>query len=690
MRFRLTLIVPLITVSGFAQQIPDSIPEITPKNQLEEVTVTAFHINDSIKNLPSSVGIITRKQLLSNNGAEISSAINKIPGIYMQSGGLNTNRISIRGIGARTPFGTNKIRAFYGNIPLTSGDSETTIEDLDLQTLGQVEIIKGPQSAIYGSGLGGAIIISPSNSENGVSFSNIMGSYGLFKSTAGIGVNNKSSDFNISYHHLESDGWRENSAYNRSGITLSGILFKGKKSRLEFLGNYTYLKAYIPSSIDSATFENNPKAAAPTWKASKGFEQYDAYLSGLSYQLQFSKQLKFSTSIFLTHKEGNEPRPFDILLQNTTGFGTRTQLSGNFGKNKKAGFITGIEFFRDNFKARTFQNLYQQNNGNGSLRGLLLTEVQQNRSFYNAFTQIRIPMLKKLELQAGLNLNKTRFDLNNNFPESDMQEYTYETVWSPQMALLFHPGKTQSVYASVSNGFSLPSTEESLMADGSINPGIKPESGHQLEVGYKARSLDNRLHLEIALFTMRIRNLLIAERIGDDQYLGVNAGRTNHQGVELAVDYVFNFQGDFSISPYFSGTFGKYTFREFSYDGSDYSGNKLTGVSANSAATGMLVSTPWKIYFSASWRFTDKTALNDANTDYADAYALTDIKCGYQCSLNKDLELQAAIGVNNIFDTHYAAMILPNAVGFGSNLPRYYYPGMPVNCYGNLSFKYHF
>lgn len=419
MRFLSILTTMLMTASGLAQQSPDTIPKIESQNRLDEVTITAFHINDSIKNLPSAVAIITKKQLLSNNGIEIAAAINKIPGIYMQSGGFNTNRITIRGIGARTPYGTNKIRAFYGNIPLTSGDSETTIEDLDLQSLGQVEIMKGPQSAIYGSGLGGAIIINPSVSGNGISFNNVMGSYGLFKSTVNVGLNNKKSNLNISYHHLESDGWRENSAYNRNGITISGTLFKNGKSRLDFIGNYTYLKAFIPSSIDKTTFENNPKAAAATWKSAKGFEQYDSYLSGLSYEYIFNENLRYSSAVFLTHKESNEPRPFDFLLQNTTGFGVRTQLSGHFGKNKKAGFITGFEFFRDNFKGGTFQNLYQQNNGNGSLRGLLLTEAQQNRSFYNAFIQLRIPVAQKIELQAGLNVNKTQFDLNNNFPTTN-------------------------------------------------------------------------------------------------------------------------------------------------------------------------------------------------------------------------------------------------------------------------------
>src|SRR6187402_2600830 len=128
--------------NAFAQHRSDSIL----KNQLEEIRISGFHINDSLLNAPASIGIIAGKDLQRNNNSDIAPAINRISGILMQSGSYNTNRISIRGIGARTPYGTNKIRAFYGNIPLTSGDSETTIEDIDVENIDHIEIIKGPLS----------------------------------------------------------------------------------------------------------------------------------------------------------------------------------------------------------------------------------------------------------------------------------------------------------------------------------------------------------------------------------------------------------------------------------------------------------------------------------------------------------------------------------------------------------------
>ena len=131
---------------------------------LVDLIISGFHINDSLQTVPAAVSVIANLQR--NNNADIAPLLNTLPGVQMQSGALNTNRISIRGIGARTTYGTNKIRAFYGSIPLTTGDSETTIEDIDLEVINKVEVIKGPFSSIYGAGLGGAILIDPKYTQN--------------------------------------------------------------------------------------------------------------------------------------------------------------------------------------------------------------------------------------------------------------------------------------------------------------------------------------------------------------------------------------------------------------------------------------------------------------------------------------------------------------------------------------------
>jgi iron complex outermembrane receptor protein len=676
--------------SVFAQQPQDS------TSTLKEVVISNYHINDSLLNAPASIGVLSAAGLQRNNLSDISPVLNTLPGVFMQSGGINTNRISIRGIGARTPYGTNKIRAFYGSIPLTSGDSETTIEDIDLEIIEQAEVIKGPLSSLYGAGLGGAILLTPRfGAGNGskASVSTTHGSFGLMKNTISYALGTKTGSLNISYHKLQTDGYRDNSAYNREGVTLAGELFRRNNSKLTYFGNYTYMKAYIPSSIDKEHFDNDPSSAAFTWNASKGYEQYDSYLGGLAYDSQLAPWLKNTTSAFINAKKSYEPRPFDILTQNTTAFGARTQFSGNFKLGAmKTEFITGLEYFNDGFKGSTFTNLYEDNNGMGSLQGDRLTGSEQHRDFINAFAQLRVQLSKNLEVQAGLNYNKTQFELDSTYPaaSASSETYSYDGIWSPQVSLLFSPSSLQTIYASVSRGFSLPSIEETLTADGTINPNIKPENGYNFEVGGKFYLAGKNLYLEVALYRMQIKDLLVAQRVGNDQYIGVNAGKTLHEGIEATLRYNWQINAVFSLQPYAAASIGHYEFKEFINNGTDYSGNDLTGVPANKINAGLTVQTSFGIYLSSDFYYTGKIPLNDANSLYAPAYNLINVKGGYRLELFSGLIANISAGINNVADTHYAGMVLVNATGFGTVAPRYYYPGLPVNYYGNIAFSYLF
>ena len=682
----------IIFQNTFAQEKSKSIDTVKTK-KLEEVIISSFHINKDLQNAPASIGILSKKDLLQNNTTDISTVINTIPGVFMQSANFTTTRISIRGIGARTPYGTNKIRAFYGSIPLTSGNSETVIDDIDLENIGQIEIIKGPLSSVYGTGLGGAILISPQLSKkegSSAGISSVFGSFGLLKNSLNFSLNEKHSSLNLSYHKLETEGWRKNSAYNREGVTLAGELFKKQNSKLTYFSNYTYLKAFIPSSINKTMFENSPQSGAPTWVASKGYKEYKSTLAGLAYDFKINENLSNSTSIFINYKDSNEPRPFDILRQYTFASGARTQFLGNFKIKKiENQFIAGIEYFADNYTGNTFENLYQQNNGQGSLQGNQLTENGQKRHFYNIFSQIRTLLSKHFEVQAGLNYNKTQFKLEN-YNLNSTQKYSYDGIFSPQLSLLFKASEQRTFYFSASRGFSLPATEETLTSNGTINPDIKPENGYNFEAGGKLYFFNKKLYTEFAVYRMEIKDLLVAKRVGDDQYVGVNAGKTFHEGIEITLKHNWQINRFFILNSYIGASVGKYEFKEFIDHENNYSGNKLTGVPSNKVNAGLFLNTRLGIYLNADYQFVDKIPMNDANSVYSDSYSVINFKTGYRFEILHNLSSNLAFGINNLANEKYASLILPNAVAIGNATPRYYYPGLPVNYYGTISLNYLF
>ena len=129
---------------------------------LDELIVKTDLFSKKLKNVSLATSILDDIEFRKNEGEFLINSLNQVNGVYSHSAGYNTNRITIRGMGSRSPYSTNKIKAYLNNIPLSNGVGETTIEDFGIEILDQIEINKGPNSSIYGSGLGGNIVLKTS------------------------------------------------------------------------------------------------------------------------------------------------------------------------------------------------------------------------------------------------------------------------------------------------------------------------------------------------------------------------------------------------------------------------------------------------------------------------------------------------------------------------------------------------
>ncbi len=139
-----------------------------------------------------------------------------------------------------------------------------------------------------------------------------------------------------------------------------------------------------------------------------------------------------------------------------------------------------------------------------------------------------------------------------------------------------------------------------------------------------------------------------------------------------------------------SGTLNNFKFNEFVDGDADYSGNQLTGAPQSQFNFGIDVQTKMGISWNTALQTVGKIPMNDSNTKYSDRYALLDSKLTYLFTLFNCLKTEVNLGVNNALNQKYAANILPNAVGFGTAAPRYFYPGNPINYYGGFSVVYYF
>ncbi|MCL5129900.1 TonB-dependent receptor [Algibacter sp. L4_22] len=668
--------------------------ELNPSH-LSEIIVNAHHLPLKLKKANTTIDIVTSKDIERGNTTNPIHALNRVPSVFMQSGALNTNKISIRGIGSRNLYGTSKIRAYFLDIPLTSGNGETNIEDFELSTISRFEIIKGAGSSIYGAGLGGTIHLIPQSAYlNQTSFQTDIsfGSFGLIKGLLNINHGTGKNSFKIIHSNTQSDGYRDNNKYNRQTFTINTKHFLSEKDDISFLASYLDLKAFIPSSIDKSTFTNNPKSAAFTWAQSKGYEDSQRGIFGSSWNHQYASNLKQITSIFTSFKKAYEPRPFNILTENTAAFGLRSRLLGSF---KKVNWTLGGEFFKDTYTSRTFENLYQDFPvGTGSIKGDKLSDFKENRTYYNLFFETNYQASERTTFSLGLNFNKTSYNLLDQFVTNENPDqsgdYKFKAILSPKFGFSHLFTDHISIYGNISHGFSPPSTQETLLPDGLINTDIKPETGWNFEIGTRNAFFNNRLKLNLALYRLDVRNLLVTRRTGDDQFIGINAGRTTHDGLEIVLKYQWLESKTMSLNHYLTYTLNNFKFKEFLDNGDNFSGKKLTGVPSNLLNTGLDLDTKRGMYATINYQYVGRIPITDSNSLFSNSYSLTNIKLGYKHNINKHLKLNAYFGLDNIFNKHYASQILINAIGFGGTAPRYYYPGNPINYYTGINLSYMF
>ena len=644
---------------------------------IQEVVVNAYQTKSTMRLIPGSVSVLTGNEVSAWDANSMATTINSLPGVYMQRGTYATSRIVIRGMGSRTPYNTNRIKFYLNDIPITSSDGVSNPEDIDLQMIERIEIVKGPGSALYGSGLGGTINMS--TAINNQTHTKAQVHYGAFNTLkANVQQSFKTDNFSLQAHlsAINSDGYRENNHLKKRTALVVGDV-NTKLLDIEYFFHTTYMNAGIPSSVGKTLFETNPKAAAENWNEIKGYKRYQKGLAGVSFVNQFSSSWKNKLILFGKWNSSYEKRPFNNLDDASLGGGIRNKLTYH---SSKTDVVLGFEWITDEYKWLIDKD------------DVLLNKNRERRNHLNVFSVVYYRPTSKLNVSLAAAYNTIRYKLVDQYIEDgdNSGNRIFPSIFSPRIGINYAPHEKIALYASVGHGFSLPSPEETLLPEGSINPDIKPEEGTQYELGARLFLFNKKVEIDATLYWIELNNLLLTKRITEDIFTGINAGKTRHRGVEVTIrNSIFSynhFPG--RLSSNLSYTFSKNLFVDFTNDDKNYDRNLLPGIPSYTAQLSFQWAPIKTMTVDAQLQSVGRQYLDDVNAISESSYFFSNLKLSNRFQTLKNSSITLYVGINNITNAHYASMVIVNAKAFGSAEPRYYYPGLPRHGYMGVNWSF--
>lgn len=133
---------------------------VKPAGQaIEEVVVTANRREESLQKVPLSITAVSGANIIEQGISDYEGLVRTVPGV-ISTGASNFNKMTIRGI--ETSQTTSSIGAqrstsiYFDDLPLTTFSVVTP--DITPYDISRVEVLRGPQGTLFGSGsLAGAI-----------------------------------------------------------------------------------------------------------------------------------------------------------------------------------------------------------------------------------------------------------------------------------------------------------------------------------------------------------------------------------------------------------------------------------------------------------------------------------------------------------------------------------------------------
>jgi len=668
--------------------------------QLAPTVVTATRYESNSFDLPLSIDAVSGSEIRdARTGANLSEIAPRIPGVVINYRATAAQELSIstRGFGARSQFGVKGIRIYADGIPLNSADGQGQAGSINIDTLGQIEFLRGPFSALYGNSSGGVV---QAFTRDGVKDPTL-----TVGASSGTWHTNKQSitaegqagpvNYILNTYQYVSDGYRDFSQYRRDNFNGKISYQFSADTKFTFVGNYMD-QPYTndPNALTPAQYITNSRSAGTNAISTNSrLYRINSY-GGIIIDHNLSEKDSFrlmayngsrSNLQYLTTGAASE------IIRDTEGFDFRWTRKDLF-LNRPLNFTAGLAY--DSMEDIRSRYTYT---GTGSYTPLLTTSTSNRREEQKAFNvdqymQASYEPTDKILLIAGL--RRSRVNIQNNdlyFGDcvgrptacDSTGQVTY-TNTSPVAGITFKVTPTLNIYANYGRGFETPTFAETTYSDASSGAGpnlsMVPSKSKNYEIGLKTFVTSNT-RINVALFKVDTKNEIVVVANSGSQNQYDSTANTERKGIEFSLDsrlpYNFNFYQTYTyLDSEFKNSFTN------TVGGFVAAGNRLSGVYKNTAYTEL----SWKypalnfssaienIYFSDVHGYDSNAASNKA-----DAFSIVNLRASLKQSYN-NWNFSEFARAENVFDEKYVGNVrVNNSATFEPGAPRNYTLGVTTS-----------
>lgn len=514
-------------------------------------------VSNAPQSLPAAVSTVTAEEIRTLNvGRDISNIYRRVPGVLANNidQGDTGNGFRMRGFATQGTHGADTAVYVDGvpqNIPSSQGGAghgPVFLEWLTPDMIRQVNVIKGPVSALYGDqNRAGAVDIQTLDGGDVASSIAVdVSSYKGRRSSLVLGGESQGFESLFVADLYRADGFRRATQTTRDNYfwKLSKVIGEAKysarfshyQSESEAAG-YLFLPALRAGLSPRSTQFGLPgfgDAKRNTYVFNRAPAEGEGgfYATGYFEDFERSRAITTSTS---QHTFGKDDRHI---------YGGR--VAYNFVQGDSASLTLGAEARRDNGDAYRQQYRFNQPTAN------FINDFDMDLITYGLFAQGQFKPVESVKLLAGIRYDRFDYDVDNlKYPGASTGYHS--SVTTPRFGIVWAPVDSLELFANVAQGFRSPAAEQISAGastalplgqpGGLANDSIKPTKVKSYDVGFTVRPFE---HFSSTTEFFYIQNQDETVQTAPEVYQQV--GDTTRRGVETS----FNYQLTSTVSTYAS------------------------------------------------------------------------------------------------------------------------------------------